>query len=148
MKMFTYGSNMSEKRMKERGVTFSKRYKGVLENYTLTINKKSYKNPKLGYANVKPEENSIVEGVIYDLTEREFLILDKFEGFPLHYRREELDVNVDGKMERCVVYIAQAKWTVTMELQTNVGYKNYLLEGKDLLSSEYLNEKINIIKTL
>ena len=147
MKYCAYGSNMSQKRMIERGVNFSKRYKGILENYTLTINKKSYKNSKLGYANVKPEEGSFVEAVIYELPEKELLKLDKYEGFPLHYRKEELDVNVNGKMEKCVVYIAQLKWTVTMELKTNIGYKNYLLEGKDLLSSEYL-KKINEIKTL
>ena len=68
---FAYGSNMSEKRMINRGLTPLSKQLGTLENYKFIINKKSYKNPNLGFANVMPSENDYVEGILYKIKDTE-----------------------------------------------------------------------------
>ena len=147
MKYFAYGSNMSERRMIKRKVKFLKRYKGILKDYKLIINKKSYKNPNMGYSNIIYQSGNNVEGIIYEIMETDILKLDKFEGYPKHYDRVVIDINVDNKIEKCIVYISQKEWVTNEELKTSNEYKNYLLDGKDLLSEKYY-ERLKNIKTL
>jgi len=144
MKYFSYGSNMSVKRLNDRGVQTSTIEKGVLKGYRFSINKKSYKNPNIGFANIVKDENSIVEGVIYDIKIGDLTILDKFEGYPKHYKREIHKINDDN----VIVYIANDKWVSEKELETTKEYKDYILEGKLFLSENYfqnLNELIKVV---
>jgi len=147
MKYFAYGSNMSENNLKNRGVIYSKRQKGILKGYKFIINKKSYKDPTIGFANIIIDENSFVEGVLYDVKETEILKLDKFEGFPKHYYKSKVYVDIGGFFEEAIVYIAQTEWTSITELKTTEEYRNKILEGKDSISDEYfqfLNENIKV----
>jgi gamma-glutamylcyclotransferase len=147
MKYFSYGSNMSESNLKNRGVIFSNKQKGILRGYQFIINKKSYKDPTIGFANIIPNINSFVEGVLYDVDPSEITKLDIFEGFPKHYNKISVYVNVDGFFEESIVYIAQKEWTSPIELKTTEEYKNKILEGKENLSEKYfdfLNENIKI----
>ena len=61
LKYFAYGSNMDGDRLRERGVRFYKRERGVLEGYRLVFNKRSSKGSREGYANIIKEEGSVVE---------------------------------------------------------------------------------------
>lgn len=137
MKYFAYGSNMSQRRMNERNIKVFSKKSGILENYKLVINKKSYKNPEIGFANVIENENSIVEGIIYDIDENDVKILDKYEGFPNHYLKYFLDIKTNNNKEKCLIYIAKSNWTTKNEIKTTLDYKNYILEGKDFLSNDY-----------
>lgn len=137
MRYFAYGSNMSQKRMEERGIKIFSKKSGILENYKMIINKKSFKNPEIGFANIIQDENSIVEGVVYDIDEKYVKILDKYEGFPNHYLKYFLDVKIDNNKEKCLIYIAKSNWTTKNEIKTTIDYKNYILEGKEFLSKNY-----------
>jgi len=137
MKYFAYGSNMSQKRMEERGIDIFSNKSGILENYKMIINKKSFKNPEIGFANIIQDENSIVEGVVYDIDEKDVKILDKYEGFPNHYLKYFLNVKIDNNKEKCLIYIAKSNWTTKNEIKTTIDYKNYILEGKEFLSENY-----------
>lgn len=143
---FAYGSNMSEKRMIDRGVDYKDRFKGILNNYKFTINKKSYKDPLMGFANIIKSDSDIVEGIIYELEENDIKKLDKFEGFPKHYDRIKLFVDSDRGMLECIVYVATEKWVVEKELKTTTEYKKFIIDGKDLLSKEYVNKLNENIK--
>lgn len=143
MNYFAYGSNLNEKRMIDRGVNFKSKEKGILKGYKLVINKKSKKNPNIGFANIIKDKNSEVEGIIYEVNHSEILKLDNFEGFPNHYHREIIDIN----NKQCVVYIANNTWISNIELKTTEEYKNHILEGKKFLSKEYY-DKLLEIKTL
>lgn len=140
MNYFAYGSNMNENRMTSRGVNFIKKEKGVLKGYKFTINKKSFKNPNIGFANVIKDEKSEVEGIIFELNHDEIYKLDAFEGFPKHYRREIHKIN----NKDCIVYIANDPWIVNETLSTTEEYKNHILKGKEYLSENYYNELLKI----
>lgn len=140
---YSYGSNLDEKRMIDRGVNFTSKEKGTLKGYRFIINKKSQKNPNIGFANIVEDFNSEVEGIIYEVENEDIIKLDKFEGFPKHYRRENHIIN----NKECVVYIANNEWTTFNEIATTEEYKNHILEGKDFLSEIYYNNLLKI-KTL
>lgn len=146
MKYFAYGSNMSKRRMEERGIEVLSMKPAKLHGYKLVVNKKSYKNPTIGFANVIPDENSIVEGVVYELYPIAISKLDKFEGYPKHYIRGPLTLQIGRKKEDAIVYIAKQEWVVDDELKTTEEYKGYLLEGKEFLSDEYYENVIEKIK--
>ena len=145
---FAYGSNMSEKRMIDRGLIPSGKQVAYLDNYEFIINKRSYKDPKVGYANVIEKEESVVEGILYKVNNNEILMLDKFEGYPKHYERKILNLRLsNGEIVDGVVYIANFGWTSPRRLKTTPEYKNFILEGKEWISENYynfLNESIII----
>jgi gamma-glutamylcyclotransferase (GGCT)/AIG2-like uncharacterized protein YtfP len=147
-KYFAYGSNMSEHRMINRGLRPLGKQVAFLDNYKFIINKRSYKDPKIGYANVVKENDSVVEGILYDVGENEVKLLDRFEGAPKHYYRETLNLRLqDGSTTQGVVYIANFGWTSPNTLKTTSEYKNFILEGKEWISENYynfLNESIKI----
>jgi gamma-glutamylcyclotransferase (GGCT)/AIG2-like uncharacterized protein YtfP len=128
--------------MLDRNIKFTSKKQGILNGYKLIINKRSYKNPEIGFANIIKDNDSIVEGILYDVDINEIFKLDKYEGFPKHYNR--VHMNISG--EDSIVYIANPKWVSDIELKTTKEYKNHILEGKKYLSSEYYNilEKIRI----
>ena len=146
---FAYGSNMSEKRMINRGLTPLSKQIGVLENYKFIINKKSYKNPELGFANVMISKKDNVEGILYKVNESDIKKLDKFEGFPKHYTKEILTIRLfDGELVQAIVYIANPNWVSETVLKSSTEYKNYILEGINYISNNYykfLNENIKTI---
>lgn len=143
LKYFAYGSNLDDNRMISRGINFTSKEKGILKGYRFIINKISQKNPNIGFANIIKDENSEVEGIIYEVNINDILSLDKYEGAPKHYRRETLNVN----NEEVIVYIANDSWTSVDELYTTEEYKNHILEGKNYLSKKYFNQLLKI-KTL
>lgn len=143
MKYFAYGSNLNEKRMTERGVNFTSKEKGILKGYRFIINKKSQKNPNIGFANIIRDDNSEVEGIIYEVSQEDILKLDKFEGFPTHYNRECYIIN----NKECIIYIANDTWVSSTELEATEEYKDHILEGKNFLSDTYY-KKLLEIKTI
>lgn len=148
MKYFAYGSNMNENRMIQRGLKPKSKEAAYIEEFEFKINKKSYKNPKIGYANIMPKKGSIVEGIVYDVSENDIKKLDKFEGYPKHYYRDYLDVKLkNGDIVKAYVYIAKGEWISVEELKTTNKYKENILKGREMLSNnyyEFLNESITI----
>ena len=146
---YAYGSNMSQKRMEKRGLKPTEKQVAYLDNYKFIINKRSYKNPKIGYANVIEKEGSVVEGILYEIKDNEIQMLDRFEGaHNKHYKREILNLRLlDGTYVKGVVYVANFGWTSPRQLKTTTEYKNYILEGREWISENYynfLNESIQI----
>jgi len=145
---FAYGSNMSQNRMEARGLMPSSKQVAYLDNYEFIINKRSYKDPKVGYANINEKKGSVVEGILYNVKESDILLLDRFEGAPKHYDRKTLNLRLsNGVIVEGVVYIANFGWTSPKQLKTTPEYKNFILEGKDWISKNYydfLNESIII----
>jgi hypothetical protein len=89
MKYFAYGSILDPERMRESRITFSKRKRAILKDYRLELNKMGSDNLKEGYANVMQFENGIVEGVLYDIGDRDLSKLVRYEGYPDHYGRSK-----------------------------------------------------------
>ena len=137
MRYFAYGSNMDPDRMRERGVNFLKREHAILEGWRLEFNKVSSRNPDEGYANIVKDENSVVEGILYEINDSDLKILDRYEGYPNHYERIKVAVRMDnGEKVEAVTYIAKPD-KVKNGLKPSRKYLNHLLKGCDLLSEEY-----------
>jgi len=128
--------------MLDRGVNFTSKELGILNGYKMLINKKSFKNPEMGFANISPSLDDHVEGVLYEVSVKDIFKLDKREGYPKHYNRRKLIVNG----EEAIVYIANPKWVSETELKATEEYKNHILEGKKFVSEHYYNMVLEKIK--
>ena len=94
MEYFAYGSNMNPERMKQR-IGWNPPSRGaVLQDYQLMFDKQSNDG---GKANIRPLKGEAVEGVLYQLAEKDLLSLDGFEGVSTgDYARENLEVSING----------------------------------------------------
>jgi gamma-glutamylcyclotransferase len=129
---FAYGSNMSETRIKQRGVVYTERIKGKLKGYKLAFNKRSKKYPHQGFANVMLQEATMVRGVLYRTDEASLEHLDHFEGYPEHYTRQILPIDIhDNGQVDAIVYLAQPEH-LAENLEVTSDYLDFLLKGKDL----------------
>lgn len=134
---FAYGSNMCEQQMQKRNVPYEIVGSAILENYQLIFNKINSKVASAGYANVKFNRGSHVEGVLYKI--QDFKQLDYFEGSPIHYYKEELTVLLNGQETKAIVYKATNEKT-SYGLKPTRDYLNKLLNGKNYLSKDYYNQ--------
>lgn len=146
--LFAYGSNVSENRMRiERNVNFISRKFAILENYRLVFNKVSKNNVYLGYANIEESIGEMVEGAVYEINDSDIYIIDKFEGVKTnHYYRKNVEVICNGIIIPSIVYIANPSM-IRENIKPDKNYLNYILEGKDIFTTEYYN-KLKITKTL
>lgn len=143
---FAYGSNMSQRRMRERVGDFLDPNPAELYDYKLVFNKKADSGNHT-YANVKKSPDSITYGVLYQITERELNILDRYEGYPNHYNRVLKDVFLkDGTQVKAWVYIAR-KEKLYDGFPTSQ-YLDYLLEGKDFLPEYYVDDLYSLKRRL
>jgi gamma-glutamylcyclotransferase (GGCT)/AIG2-like uncharacterized protein YtfP len=128
---------MDPDRMRERGVYFTSREPGILNDFMLAFNKISAE-PGMGYANIVPHSGSAVEGAVYSIDEKDICKLDSYEDYPVQYNRIVLHVILrDQTIVNCIVYIAQ-HGKVAAGLKPSVNYVSHLLKGSDLLSQAYI----------
>ena len=128
---------MNPDRMKERGINFSKREHAILDGWRLKFNKVASRNPQEGYANIEKDEGSVVEGILYTIKDSDIEKLDKYEGYPDHYKRLRVRVKLDnGEKVETITYVAKCD-KVREGLKPSREYLNHLLKGCDLLSEEY-----------
>ena len=139
MKYFAYGSNMNSKRMEDREINFSKRELAILKDHELCFNKQAFHNPSEGYANLSPEKDKVTEGILYEIDDKDIVKLDKFEGYPNHYIKKAIKVELaNGNEVDALVYIARPD-KIKDDLKPIKEYLSYLKQGKDLLSENYYN---------
>lgn len=133
---FAYGSNMDFKRLEEREVSFEFIGLGILEDYALKFNKVASKRSGVGYANIVKQKGSMVEGLLFSIANIEKL--DRFEGYPTHYKKEILKIQHANSVVDATVYVAAADW-VSDGLKPERVYLNRLLAAKDFLSEAYFD---------
>lgn len=139
---FAYGSNMDEEQMKKRGINFFKKHQGKLKGWRLTfVNFLKYKQDG-GYANIEKDENSFVEGIIYEVDES-IEKMDKYECVPIDYFKEKLNIKSKDNEFECLVYVGN-KENIGKEKKPTKEYKDHLLKGKKFLSEKYYEELENI----
>lgn len=149
MKYFAYGSNMDPERMKSRKVPFTARKWAILRGYSLTFDKKAMAGEGIGYGNIVKCEHfrdSSVEGILYEIDEPGLWRLDNCEGYPHHYDRKELKVELtDGTNASAWTYTARPE-KVSKGLEPTREYLSHYLKGSDLLSREYV-EMLSSVET-
>ena len=60
---FAFGSNLSERKMRERGTKFTARESALLRGHRVVFS--IWKDDGFGYANMIPDEKSTVHGALY-----------------------------------------------------------------------------------
>jgi gamma-glutamylcyclotransferase (GGCT)/AIG2-like uncharacterized protein YtfP len=77
---FAYGSNMDFAQMRERCPSAQFVCIATLKNYRLVFTRKS-KDRGCGVSDVVPSPDSVVWGVVYEITEYDLAVLDVKEGY-------------------------------------------------------------------
>jgi gamma-glutamylcyclotransferase (GGCT)/AIG2-like uncharacterized protein YtfP len=122
---FAYGSNMNWEQMQRRCRSAQFVCIARLKNYRFAIARHS-RLRNCGTANIFVDAKSEVWGIVYDVNEHDFIILDGFED---GYRREKMLVLPAGDTESSVevlVYIAEKEDDVPLP---NPEYKRLIVDG-------------------
>ena len=132
---FAYGSNMSAARMKQRLGWEAPRRAASLKDFQLVFDQEGFNSPSWSPANIRSEQGGLVEGMVYEVEEKDLKILD---GYEKYYQRLEVKVMAaqEKKMD-AVTYLSKKSRGDKPPTQE---YLNFLLEGKSFLSKEYFDE--------
>ncbi len=91
-----YGSNLNLEQMAVRCPTAEVVGTTVLRNWRLVFN---------GVASIERHKGSAVPVLVWRIRPRDEDALDVYEGWPTLYRKESLNISLDGKQVRAMVYI-------------------------------------------
>ena len=91
-----YGSNLSEKQMAYRCPTAKIVGTSTLKDWRLLFN---------GPASIQEYKGYNVPVLIWEIQKEDEESLDRYEGYPNYYRKEMLEVEVNGKKLAAMVYI-------------------------------------------
>jgi gamma-glutamylcyclotransferase len=144
MLYFAYASNMNHARMKERspGARFLKN--AVLEGYRFVYD--GYSEARQGAtANIVNSDIDRVRGALFEITEKDRLDLDAYEGYPKAYDRKDVEVRDDqGKTYKAMTYFRTGRALG----KPHPDYEKVVLEGaKDCrLPEEYVDKYLRVIR--
>jgi gamma-glutamylcyclotransferase (GGCT)/AIG2-like uncharacterized protein YtfP len=96
-----YGSNLNLEQMAHRCPTAKVVGKAEINNMQLL-----FRGPyESAVATIEPRKGSAVPVLIWEITPEDEEALDRYEGFPLLYRKETVNVKQGGKAIKAMVYI-------------------------------------------
>jgi len=98
-----YGSNMSSSQLLERCPDAIRIGSAVIEDWKLSFHYK---------ADIEPSAGSKTPAVLWQISEEDEKKLDRREGFPKHYIKKNIIINMDGKCVSVMVYV-MTEWKKT-----------------------------------
>ena len=128
MLYFAYGSNLNHFQMKRRckDSVFIKKIK--LKDFKLTF------RSKYRAADIEPKKNSIVEGGLFKISQRDEKKLDVYEDYPILYKKYYFSYY--GKKVMTYIMTKKTSFKFPTERYLNIvkkGYKDCNLDKKYLL---------------
>ena len=118
-----YGSNLNTYQMRYRCPTARLVGTGVVKDYELQF--KGRKDS--AFATIAPSEGSIVPVAVWELQPRDEKALDRYEGHPSHYFKQDISVKMDnGEEVTGMVYIMDLKQKFGMP---SAGYLMTVYDG-------------------
>ena len=130
-----YGSNLSESQMAYRCPTAKVVGTSILKDWRLLFD---------GPASIEKYEGYKVPILIWEIQPEDEKSLDRYEGYPSYYRKEMLDVEVNGKTINAMVYIMNTnKEHIPSQYYYNVleqGYERFGFD-KNILKQALLESK-------
>ncbi|MFQ5783532.1 MAG: gamma-glutamylcyclotransferase [Alphaproteobacteria bacterium] len=111
---FAFGANMHDSAFRDRRKMCPIEWRaGCVKGYRLRFNLEGRPRGKAAPANIAPDAQAEIWGVLYKITRADLLHLDGTEGVPgRRYRHLWLDAeDIDGNTLRVVTYIADGKET-------------------------------------
>lgn len=95
-----YGSNLHIGQMQRRCPTAEVLGTSTLNGYRLVFN---------SVATIEPDPDRSVPVLLWDIKPADEIPIDRYEGFPRLYRRETVQVELNGKTVDAMVYIMNSK---------------------------------------
>ena len=89
-----YGSNINLEQMAFRCPDSKVVTTGTISDYELQFRQ---------VATIEPKEGSEVPVLIWELGGQDELSLDRYEGFPNLYRKEDVEVEINGEKQKCII---------------------------------------------
>ena len=118
---FAYGSNLNLGQMAGRCPESTTVQIARLEGYELAF--------RGGVLTILPKEDSHVDGLIWSISEQDERHLDRYEGFPRLYGKENVTVqDASGTGHAVLIYIMEEPWCSRPQ-EPGGNYLNTVLEG-------------------
>lgn len=131
-----YGSNLNLDQMKYRCKTAKIYGKGILKGYRLLFKG----SPGNAYLTIEPRAGGEVPVVVWDVKAEDEKALDRYEGYPSFYYKENIPVELeDGQVVEAFVYIMTGK--IKDRIHLNLPSKNYLAAVREGYESFGFNQK-------
>ena len=100
-----YGSNLNKEQMAHRCPTARFLGTGVIEDYELQFKGSLHS----AFATIAPKAGSQVPVGLWEIQSRDEKRLDLYEGYPKHYFKQDVDVQVNGMKVCGMAYIMDLK---------------------------------------
>jgi hypothetical protein len=133
-----YGLNMNKNQMRRKCPDAKIIGKGFIKNYRLT-----FRVEKRGYANIEFAERRKIPVVLWRITKTCESSLNRFEGFPGLYIKENFKVKSDGKIIKAFAYVMVKQYAETPAKPLRY-YYDTILDGykENNIATIYLREAI------
>ena len=96
-----YGSNLNLEQMKHRCPTAKLYGTGVIEDYELQFKG----HPSCAFATIAPKDGSSVPVAVWEIKPSDEMALDRYEGYPSHYFKQDVPVKLEQEEVEAMVYI-------------------------------------------
>lgn len=100
-KYIAYGSNMNLRQMEHRCPDAISVGRAWLKDHRLFFAGRS----QGAVASIEPAEGYSVPVLVWEITQEDERSLDRYEGYPYFYDKQELSVDVDGEEVSAMVYV-------------------------------------------
>lgn len=100
-----YGSNLNIRQMKYRCPGAKLYGTGVIDDYELQFKGQ----PHSAFATIAPKDGGSVPVAVWEISEKNEQALDRYEGYPSHYFKQNVPVQLDGEEVNAMVYIMNLK---------------------------------------
>lgn len=142
-----YGSNLNFRQMKQRCPTAKLFSTGTIENYELQFKGQ----PDCAFATIAPKDGASVPAAVWEIQPGDERHLDRYEGYPSHYFKQNIPVQLDSGEVNAMVYIMNLKQQFGMPspyyYQTVLeGYRNCNLDT-DVLEQAVKDSAQNFYKS-
>ena len=119
---FAYGSNLNIRQMQHRCPTAKLYGTGIVSDYELQFKGQ----PNCAFATIAPKEGAEVPVAVWEIQPQDERSLDRYEGYPSHYFKQNIPVRLDGEEVSAMVYIMNLKMKFGMP---SPYYYQTVLEG-------------------
>ena len=100
-----YGSNLNIRQMQHRCPTAKLYGTGIVSDYELQFKGQ----PNCAFATIAPKEGAFVPVAVWEISKQNEQALDRYEGYPSHYFKQNIPVQLDGEEVNAMVYIMNLK---------------------------------------
>lgn len=100
-----YGSNLNIRQMQHRCPTAKLYGTGIVSDYELQFKGQ----PNCAFATIAPKEGAEVPVAVWEIQPQDERSLDRYEGYPSHYFKQNVPVQLDGEEVNAMVYIMNLK---------------------------------------